>query len=73
MSPQQRVNWGLIVTVLLALMGWAVAGLRSYADDTAALKERIAIVETKADETKQWRERMEAKVDRILLELAQAR
>jgi hypothetical protein len=71
MSPQQRVNWGLILTVTLALIGWAVAGLRSYADDTAALKERIAIVETQADDAKQWRDRMEQKVDKILFELAQ--
>jgi hypothetical protein len=72
MRPR-RVNWSLVGTIAIALLGWAIAGFTSYASDTRALTERIAVVETKADETKQWRERMETKVDRILLELAKGR
>ena len=73
MSPQQTVNWSLVATIALAVIGWAIAGLRTYADETSALKERIAVVETQADDAKQWRDRMEQKVDRILFELAQPR
>jgi hypothetical protein len=68
----RHVNWTLILTVALALVGWAVAGLRSYADDTSDLKSRIAVVETKADDTAKWRERVELKLDH-LLELARTK
>lgn len=66
MSTQRTVNWGLIAMIAIAVISWAVASLRSYAEDTATMKQRIAVVETKADDTAQWRIRMETKVDRAL-------
>ena len=57
-----KVNWGLVATLALALVGWLLSG----AADVAAMKARIAVVEAKQTDGDRWRERMEGKVDRIL-------
>jgi hypothetical protein len=49
MSTKERINWGVLIAVATAMLGWAFTGFRTYADDTGDLKQRLSIVETKED------------------------
>jgi hypothetical protein len=66
MSREQRINWGLIATLGLALLGWAFTGLRTYADDASTLKQRVSVIETKQDIGEKRLERIEEKLDALL-------
>jgi hypothetical protein len=46
MSPRQRVNWGLVLTLAGLLAAWGTSSCRSYAE----VEHRISVVETKEDE-----------------------
>jgi hypothetical protein len=58
----RRVPWGLIVTVVIALIGWLLAG----AGDYRRITERVTTLEVQRVEDKNRLERMDDKLDRIL-------
>lgn len=67
-SPRSdtRSNWVAVAAFLLSLLAFLINGMRSYGDDSSALKQRISVVETQQQNANQRMERMENKIDRIL-------
>lgn len=73
----RRVNWGLAVTVVLAIVGWLIAGTAGAFGDYRKLGDRVTTLETqrtedlrrgqeqRADDTR-WKERIENKIDVLL-------
>lgn len=62
----RKLDWITLTTLMLALLGWLVAGLRTYGADTAGLSNRVTVIETKQIETDKRMERIDNKLDRIL-------
>jgi hypothetical protein len=75
-EPKRR-DWSLVVTILLAIVGWLFAATAGAFGDYRKLGDRVTTLETqrvedvrtreqqRTDDTR-WRERIENKIDAIL-------
>lgn len=57
-----RVNWGVAITVVLAIVGWILAGIGDY----RRIENRVTTLEAQRQGDSQRLDRMEDKIDRIL-------
>jgi hypothetical protein len=62
----KHANWTLIITIAIALLGWAFGGYGTYAADARDMTNRLSVVETHQGDADKRLERLEQKIDRIL-------
>lgn len=66
LAPRPRVNWTLVITVVLAVLGWIFAGMGDY----RRIDNRVTTLETHRTNDTQRLERLENKIDRILEQMS---
>jgi hypothetical protein len=63
---ERRINWGLVLTVVVAILGWLVAAAGTGAGDYSRVRDRVTTLETQRANDIQRMERIENKIDRLL-------
>ncbi len=65
MTTAKRIDWSIIVTIVIAIVSIAISGAVAYSQEMDTAHQRLAVVETRQMDLERRLTRIEATLDRL--------